>query len=151
MEGLVDAISGEVLSFRDTVDYLQAMGDVFPFSNDGIDAKGSLQDGWPMPFMTVGSATADSGGNYDLVGSQTARLSGPYVEMRDLCGTGYTSPTTFGIAELTSADGIDWGGMTIASGTDCATPGFGTAANTHSSRSGFYEVSYQCSVWFRWK
>lgn len=141
MEGLVDAISGEVLSFQDTVDYLQAVGAVFPFSNDGNDAKGSLQGGWPMPFMMVGSTTTDSGGNYALTGSQTAKLTGPYVEMRDLCGTGYTSPTTYGIAEITSANGIDWGGMSISSGTDCDTPGFGTAANTHSSRSGFYEVS----------
>ena len=83
MEALVDAMTGQVLSFEDTVDYLQAVGDVFPFSNDRIDARGSLQDGWPMPFMEVGSATTDSGGNYALAGSQMARLTGPYVEMRD--------------------------------------------------------------------
>jgi hypothetical protein len=144
MEALVDAMTGQVLSFEDTVDYLQAVGDVFPFSNDKIDARGSLQDGWPMPFMEVGSATTDSGGNYALVGSQTARLTGPYVEMRDLCGSGYTSghstPRTYGIAELTQSNGIDWGGMSVSTGTDCSTPGVGTAANTHSSRSGFYEV-----------
>ena len=60
------------------------------------------------------------------------------------CGTGYTSghstPRTYGIAELTQSNGIDWGGMSVSTGTDCSTPGVGTAANTHSSRSGFYEV-----------
>lgn len=167
MEAIVDAITGQVLSFEDTVDYLQAVGDVFPFSNDQIDERGSLQDAWPMPFMSVGSATTDSGGNYALAGSQTAMLTGPYVEMRDrksnflhsigsctslhlllnrsmlfisVCGTGYTSHVTYGIAELTQSNGIDWGGMSVSTATDCSTPGFGTASNTHSSRSGFYEV-----------
>lgn len=143
MEGIVDATTGEVLSFQDTIDYFEAKGDVFPFSNDGNDEPGSLQAGWPMPFMQVGSTVTDTGGNFALFGSQTAKLSGPYVEMRDLCGTGYTSPVVYGIAELTQTDGIGWGGTGSYSsqfGTDCDNPGFGTTANTHSSRSGFYEV-----------
>ncbi|KAL3784103.1 hypothetical protein HJC23_012735 [Cyclotella cryptica] len=139
MEGIVDAITGKVLSFQDTVDYFQAKGDVYPFSNDGIGPEGSLQLDWPMPFMQVGSAMTDSGGNFNLVGSQTARLSGQYVEMRDMCGTEYTvGSDTYGIASLTQSNGIDWGG---SSGTDCATPGFGGTSNTHASRSGFYELN----------
>jgi hypothetical protein len=134
MEGIVDANSGQVLSFQDTNDYLQAVGHVYPFSNDKKDDKGSLQPDWPMPFMKVGSVTTDSGGNYELGGSQTARLTGTYVEMRDQCST---ESGSYGIASLISSGGIDWGG---SAGTDCVTPGFGTAANTHSSRSGFYEV-----------
>jgi hypothetical protein len=178
MEGIVDAVTGEVLSFVDTVDYLQAVGDVYPFSNDGKDQSGSLQDAWPMPFMKVGTSTTftSTGGNFDLVGTQTGKLSGKYVEvsrmcafntsiskhfisspshilmtplispqttkMRDLCGTGYTvpapTPISYGVAEITSSNGFDFGG---SGGTDCTTPGFGNAANTHSSRSGYYEVS----------
>ena len=120
MEGIVDATSGEVLSFVDTVDYFEAIGDVYPFSNDEVDAKGSLQDAWPMPFMQIGNTYTDTGGNYALEGIQTARLSGPYVEMRDFCAG--SSATT---AELTASDGIDFGG---SSGTNCATPGFGTVS-----------------------
>ena len=85
MEGVVDAIMGEVLSFQDMVDYFQGVGNVYPFSNDKIDERGSLQEDWPMPFMQVGNTITDTGGNYDLAGSQTARLKGPYVEMRDFC------------------------------------------------------------------
>lgn len=51
---------------------------------------------------------------------------GPYVDMRDNCGTD----------SLTSTSGMDWGG---SGGTDCANPGFGGSGNTHSSRSGFCE------------
>lgn len=139
MEGIVDAMTGEVLSFQDTVDYFQAKADVYPFSNDGIGPEGSLQADWPMPFMQVGSTTTDSGGNFFLADSQTAKLSGKYVEMRDMCGTEFTiGSVTYGIASLTQSNGIDWGG---SSGTDCATPGFGGTSNTHASRSGFYEVS----------
>jgi hypothetical protein len=121
MEGIVDATSGEVLSFVDTVDYFQAVGDVYPFSNDKVDAKGSLQDAWPMPFMQIGNTYTDTGGNYALEGSQTARLSGPFVEMRDFCGSSASGDT----AELTASGGIDFGGST---GTNCATPGFGTVS-----------------------
>lgn len=87
MEGIVDAVTGEVLSFVDTVDYLQAVGDVYPFSNDGKDQGGSLQDAWPMPFMKVGTSTTftSTGGNFDLVGTQTGKLSGKYVEVSRMC------------------------------------------------------------------
>jgi hypothetical protein len=89
MEGIVDAVTGEVLSFVDTVDYLQAVGDVYPFSNDGKDQGGSLQDAWPMPFMKVGTSDpatfTSTGGNFDLVGTQTGKLSGKYVEVSRMC------------------------------------------------------------------
>jgi hypothetical protein len=45
MEGIVDAKTGKVYSFQDTVDYFQAKGDVYPLSNDGEGADGSLQAG----------------------------------------------------------------------------------------------------------
>jgi hypothetical protein len=141
MEGIVDAMTGQVLSFQDTVDYFQATGDVYPFSNDGIGEEGKSQQDWPMPFMEVGNTITDTGGNFNIPGAQTAKLTGPYVEMRDICGWGLISGNRqYGIAELTQSNGIDWGG---SGGQDCTTPGYGhSPANTHSSRSGFYEVSY---------
>ena len=48
--------------------------------------------------------------------------------MADNCGTD----------SLTQSGGIDWG---TSGGTDCTTPGFGGAGNTHASRSGFYELN----------
>lgn len=144
MEGIVDAVSGEVLSFQDTLDYFQAKGDVYPFSNDGIGAEGDLQQDWPMPFMQIGNKVTDTGGNFYDAGAQTAKLTGPYVEMRDLCGWGQISGNRqYGIAELSQSNGIDFGG---SSGTDCTTPGYGGPSNTHSSRSGFYEVIFFCRL-----
>ena len=140
MEGIVDAMTGTILSFRDTVDYFEARGDVYPFSNDGEGPEGSLQENWPMPFMQIGNKVTDTGGNFNIAGTQVAKLTGPYVEMRDLCGWGEVDGSRqYAIATLIQANGIDWGG---SGGTDCTTPwGVGGPANTHSSRSGFYEVS----------
>ncbi len=127
-EALIDARDGEILSFEDKNHYAEAKGGVYPKTNDGIDPDGVEQAGWPMPFMFVGSATTDTGGNYDLTGSQTATFNGPFVNMADQCG----------IDSLTQSGGIDWG---TSDGDDCATPGFGGPGNTHSSRSGFYELN----------
>ncbi len=127
-EVLVDAHTGEILANQDQNHYAEAKGGVYPVTNDGIDPDGVEQPGWPMPFMDVGSATTDTGGNYNLTGSQTASFFGPYVNMADQCGTD----------SLTQTDGIDWG---TSGGDDCTTPGFGGAGNTHASRSGFYELN----------
>ncbi len=127
-EVLVDAYNGEILANEDRNHYAEAKGGVYPVTNDGINPDGVEQPGWPMPFMEVGSAITDTGGNYNLSGSQTARLYGPYVNMADNCGTD----------SLTQSGGIDWG---TSGGDDCTTPGFGGAGNTHASRSGFYELN----------
>ncbi len=127
-EALVDAHSSELLAFEDTNRYAEAKGGVYPKTNDGVGDDGTEQPGWPMPWMDIGTATTDTGGNYSLTGSQTATFFGPYVNMADQCGTD----------SLTQSDGIDWGS---SGGTDCTTPGFGGAGNTHSSRSGFYELN----------
>jgi len=127
-ELLVDAHTGDVLANADQNHYAEAVGGVYPVTNDGLVPDGVEQAGWPMPFMEVGSAVTDTGGNYDLTGSQTARLYGPYVNMSDNCGTD----------SLTQSGGIDWG---TSGGTDCTTPGFGGAGNTHASRTGFYELN----------
>ena len=127
-EALVDARTGQLLSFEDTNQYAEAKGGVYPKTNDGVGEDGTEQVGWPMPWMEVGSQITDTGGNYNLAGSQTARFYGPYVNMADNCGTD----------SLTQSGGIDWG---FSDETDCTTPGFGGAGNTHASRSGFYELN----------
>jgi hypothetical protein len=131
-EALVDAHSGQMLSFQDTNHYADVRGGVYPVTNDGIVPDGVEQPGWPMPFQDVstsgGTLTTDTGGNLAAVGSMTATFFGPYVDINDNCGA----------ASLTQNGGIDWGS---SSGTDCVTPGFGGAGNTHSSRTGFYEIN----------
>ena len=32
----------------------------------------------------IGNKVTDTGGNFDIAGTQVAKLTGPYVEMRDL-------------------------------------------------------------------
>ena len=50
-----------------------------------------------MPFMYVGGATADVGGNYN--GGGDASFRGPYVQVSDQCGD----------ASLNGDNGINWG------------------------------------------
>ncbi len=137
-EALVDAHSGEVLAFEDTRHYAathrRVQGGVYPVSNDGQVPDGVEQAGWPMPLDNVttpsGTVGTDSGGNLPspVDGTITSSLSGSYVHINDHCGP----------ISLSSSGDLDFGTST---GTDCATPGFGGAGNTHSSRTGFYELN----------
>ena len=112
-EALVDAKTSVIISVRDTVEYFEVKGDVYPLSNDGIGTDGVLQLDWPMPFAIVGMEVTDTGGNYFNVGTSTGYLRGPYVNMIDKCGTDF----------LSGSNGIDWGGKDAKG--DCNHPGFG--------------------------
>jgi len=140
-EALVDAASGEMVAFMDANHYVKGVrGGVYPLSNDGLGgAEGNEQPGYPMPYADV---TLDSGetlftdGGGDLTcvadGSAiTSTLSGRYVSIFDNCGA---------IAESAAdPNDLDFG---AGPGTDCQTPsGSGSAGNTHSARTGFYEVN----------
>ncbi|MCP4659859.1 MAG: hypothetical protein GY856_31030, partial [bacterium] len=125
-EALVNVHTGEVLAFEDLNQYAEIKGGVLPVTNDGIDPDGVEQAGWPMPYQVTTLGTTDTGGNVAGSGSITATFYGPYVDINDNCGTD----------SLTQNDNIDWG---TSGGTDCTTPGFGGAGNTHASRTGFYE------------
>jgi hypothetical protein len=106
MEGIVDAHTGEIYSFVDKVHYFQARGGVYPISNDKVGSEGFVQVGWPMPYMTVGNETTDSGGNYFNDGSVVGRFSGQYVKIKDVCGS----------SSLSGSRGLDWGS---SGGDDC--------------------------------
>ena len=135
-EAMVDAHSGELLSFQDTTHYATARtvtAGVLPQTNDGSDPLGTEQAGWPVPFDIIqtgsGPQVTDSGGNLAPVdGDITSNLSGLYVDTNDNCGP----------ISLTSSNDIDFG---TSAGTDCATPGVGGAGNTRSSRTVFHELN----------
>ncbi len=136
-EALVDAESGALISFEDTNHYAttrQTRGGVYPESNDGSGPEGVEQGGWPMPFSFITNGantfTTDAGGNLlqCVDGTVTSQLRGPYLQMNDNCGA----------ISLSSSGDLDFG---TSGGIDCTTPGFGGAGNTHSSRSGFYEMN----------
>jgi hypothetical protein len=129
-EALVDAQTGQLLSFEDTNHYAEVKGGVLPVTNDGISPDGVEQAGWPMPYADVngGAETTDTGGNFSSSSTVTTDFYGPYVNINDNCGS----------SSLTGSDVLDWG---TSGGTDCTTPGFGGAGNTHASRTGFYELN----------
>jgi trimeric autotransporter adhesin len=133
-EGLIDAHNGELIAFEDTNHYAttrQVVGGVVPISNDGVVPDGIEQLGWPMPNANLGGGlfTNSEGDLQSCVdGNVTSTLSGTFVSMSDNCGA----------ISLTSAGNIDFG---ASGGSDCTTPGFGGAGNTHASRSGFYELN----------
>jgi hypothetical protein len=134
-EGLVDAISGDLLAFEDKNHYAsrRMVGGVYPVSNDQRPPDGQEQAGWPMPFanVTIGPNTifTNSGGSLGCsTGNATTTLSGQFVRMNDNCGA---------INETAAAD-FDLG---TSAGTDCTVPAGHSAGDTHSSRSGFYELN----------
>jgi Bacterial Ig domain len=136
-EALVDAHSGELLAFQDTNHYQsvrRVQGGVQPVSNDGVPPDGVEQPGWPFPFADVatpsGNVITDIGGNLPVcaAGSITSTLNGPFVRMADVCGP----------ISLASTGNLDFG---TSGGTNCTTPGVGGLGNTHSSRTGFFELN----------
>jgi len=133
-EGLVDAASGELLAFEDKNQYAtrRITGGVFPVSNDQRPPDGIEQPGWPMPFAnTTGGPNTTTGGLVAgcLAGNLATTLSGPFIRMTDTCGA---------LNETTAANDLDLG---VSAGTDCTIPAGHTTGDTHSARSGFYELN----------
>jgi hypothetical protein len=136
-EALVDAHSGEMIAFTDTNQYQsvrRVQGGVYPVSNDQAPPDGIEQPGWPFPFADVstsgGTFFTDTGGNLPVcaAGNVSAALGGRYVRMNDNCGA----------INHSSGGDLDFG---VSAGTDCVTPGFGGAGNTHAARTGFFELN----------
>jgi hypothetical protein len=136
-EALVDAHTGELISFEDQNQYAttrEIKGGVYPVTNDGLVPDGVEQAGWPMPYVEVSnggnSYTTDAGGSLlqCVDGDVTSTLSGRYVNINDNCGA----------ISLTASGNLDFGS---SGGTDCVTPGFGGVGNTHASRTGFHELN----------
>ncbi len=140
-EGLVDAHGGELIAFYDTnhyADQKKVVGGIFPVSNDGASPSGVPdgieQPGFPMSRAFVFDAqgnqlTANSEGLVQVDGQYRTRLTGPFVRIQDTCGF---------IDESTTCPALDLG---TSGGTDCAVPPGHSAGDTHSARTGFYEVN----------
>jgi hypothetical protein len=134
-EALVDATNGDLLSFQDTNHYAtrRIVGGVYPVSNDQRPGDGQEQPNFPMPYadVTVGANTifSTTGGTLGCsTGNGTTTLSGRFVKMMDNCGA----------VNETAAGNFDLG---VSGGTDCVVPAGHSVGDTHSSRSGFYELN----------
>ena len=140
-ETLVDAVSGEVMAFRDKNHYenRQVTGGVYPLTNTGQCSTpqvcGAMQSGWPMPFADTGlpapNNVTNSAGVYDFTGVPiTTTLTGPFVDIVDTCGP----------INASSATGdLDLGGLNGQH--DCVIGDGGGPGNTAASRSAFYELN----------
>jgi hypothetical protein len=128
-----DAKSGKLVHAIDRRHYVDGTvrGGIYPLTNSDPEVVRS------MPFLglvNTGNKTTDVAGVYDYAppaSLATATLDGPTVTINDNCGA-----SSLG----TSLDPGDLNFGTGA-GTDCDTPGFGGAGNTHSARSTFYHVN----------
>jgi subtilisin-like proprotein convertase family protein len=138
-EILVDAQTGEVLSFEDTNLYekKKMTGGVYPLTDTGIcpsaDRCGQMFPDYPMPFADTGLASpnnfTNSAGLFEYSsGTVTTHLSGKFVTITDSCGA---------INESAPGD-ILLGGLNNQH--DCTTSG-ASAGDTPASRSAFYEVN----------
>lgn len=144
-EALVDAHTGELLSFTDVNHYAEperrTFGAILPLSNDGLVPDGVEQPGHPMPFATLtredgSTVTTSAHGLAAFSGAYSTALTGPYVAMRDACGP---------ILERTSCSHLDLGGH---EGTDCDVAATADSpGNTRSSRTGFYELNRLIELW----
>ncbi len=136
-EALVDAHSGELLSFTDENQYAarKITGGIYPVSNDGQNPDGIEQPGFPMPHADVvqpfgTSVFTNSSGLVDGIGSRLrTTLAGEFVRINDNCGP---------ISEVNQCSNLDLG---FGSGTDCDVPPGHSPGDTHAARSGFYEVN----------
>jgi hypothetical protein len=126
--GRIDARSGELLELEDTDRYAQTRGGVYPISN----FAGS-ETTLPLGFADYGTNLySDSGGTFFYTsGTVTSKLEGKYVRLSDDCGA-------ISLAVSSAPGDIDFG---KGSGTDCATPGYGGAGNTHASRSCYFHLN----------
>lgn len=140
-EALIDALDGQLLAFSDRNQYFDAkkvIGGVFPVSNDGASPNG-IPDGVEQPAYPMSRAyvldangnqvTANSEGLAQVSGPFTTQLTGPFLKIVDTCGA---------ISETSACPSLD---LRTSTGTDCATPFGSSPGNTHSARTGFYEVN----------
>jgi hypothetical protein len=139
-EVMVNAQTGEVISFQDSNHYVERgfTGGVYPVTDTGICPDparcGTMQSGWPMPFANTGFASpgnfTNSAGIYNYsAGTAATTLSGRYVRIVDTCGS---------ISESSASGAINLGGTNNQH--DCTSAG-ASAGDTPASRSGFYELN----------
>ncbi|MBN8726672.1 MAG: hypothetical protein J0H15_03080 [Xanthomonadales bacterium] len=129
-EVIQDARSNRVLAVNNltlNVDATVTAG-VYPATNSDPEIV------VPMPFLAVsngGAKVTDALGMYDYSGgTASTSLDGKYFRMSDGCGSINLSAPSGGNLVLGTSGG-----------TDCTTPGFGGAGNTHASRTGFYHLT----------
>jgi hypothetical protein len=140
-EAVVDAHGGELVALYDAnlyADRQRVVGGIFPVSNDGASPggvpDGIEQAGYPMAHAYVFTAdgtrlTANGEGLVSVPGQYRTDLTGPYLKIVDECGA---------VDESTTCPSLDLG---VSGGTDCEVPAGASPGDTHSARTGFFELN----------
>ena len=139
-EVLVDAQKGDIISFMDLNHYLdgQTTGGIYPITSTEVcptnGTCGEMQSGYPMPFADTGLAApnnfTNSAGLVNSTANITTTLSGQFVNINDNCG---------GVSVSGSNGTIEMGG--VNGDHDCDVGSGGSAGNTASARTAFYELN----------
>ncbi len=140
-EVMVDAQSGELLSFADSNQYLTAgiTGGAYPLTNTGVcpayTCCGVMEAGLPMPFADTGLPAPDdfttSAGQFSYSSGEVAtKLAGKYVRIVDNCGS--VTESVF------SSGGLNLGG---ANGDHDCVSGGSSPGNTAAARTAFYHLN----------
>jgi len=120
-DAVVDAHTGELLSFQDSNRYGRVRGGAY------VADQPSPELTRPFPYADVGGAYADAQGIFQAAADST--LNGKYVKIVDTCGPIDLSPS--------GAD-LEFG---KSGRRDCGTPGFGGDGNTRAARTQYYNVN----------
>jgi hypothetical protein len=140
-EAVVDAHAGELIALYDVnlhADRQRVVGGIFPVSNDGASPggipDGIEQAGYPMAHAYVfkpdgTQLTANGEGLVSVAGQYRTDLSGPFLKIVDECGL---------VDEATTCPSLDLG---VSAGTDCDVPAGSSPGDTHSARTGFFELN----------
>ncbi len=130
----IDAKTGEVIEFLDSNKYGLIKGGVYKTDMNPT----RVEEVMPFPYCDYGSGLfADISGSFSgttgtstMTGRTGSSGNVGSVKIVDSCGSISLSSDAQGI--------INFGTST---GTDCTTPGFGGAGNTHSSRTQYWNVA----------
>jgi hypothetical protein len=130
-EALVHAHTGELLRFRDTNDYGHIQGGVYKTDAPQTEVTAAF------PLADIGAGFADAQGDFPGT-SGASTLSGPLtgtpggVKITDNCGAISQAANGVGLVDFGNQGGA---------GTNCTTPGFGGAGNTHAARTQYWNVT----------
>lgn len=131
---LVDAVTGEILSFRDETLYEHHQGGVYPRSSTGACPDGCQHPRYPMPYAEIeGALQADALGFFRCVPGFpiASELEGIYTRVSDACGP---------VREEMVCSGENFS-LGSGGGTDCDVPPGASAGNTAATRTTYYHLN----------
>lgn len=134
-EALIDAHTGELIRFVDANRYGSIRGGVYKTDKNPTQTEEVM----PFPYADYGSNQyADIAGNFPgttgtstMTGRTGSAGNVGSVRINDNCGSISLSADSNGV--------INFG---TSGGTDCTTPGYGGAGNTHSARTQYFNVAW---------